>query len=138
MSENPVLALGLMSGTSLDGIDAALLVTDGDGVVTPAGALTVPYQAGLRERLRACLGRESRDSETDAVEQPSSEDAILADERVVVVDDLLATGGTANAAVNLIRKLGGDLRALAFLIELDFLEGRKLFKDVEMTSVLHY
>lgn len=67
--DKPVLALGLMSGTSLDGIDAALLETDGEAVATPVGALTLPYEAGLRERLRACLGRESRDPETDAVEQ---------------------------------------------------------------------
>ncbi len=66
------------------------------------------------------------------------QDAIAPGERVVVVDDLLATGGTANAAVSLIKQLGGDLRTLAFLIELDFLDGRKLFPDVETTSVLHY
>lgn len=66
------------------------------------------------------------------------QDAIERGERVVVVDDLLATGGTANAAVNLIKQLGGDLRTLAFLIELDFLEGRKLFPDLETSSVLHY
>lgn len=50
------LALGLMSGTSLDGIDAALIETDGERVAAFGPALTVPYDDGLRERLRAVLG----------------------------------------------------------------------------------
>jgi anhydro-N-acetylmuramic acid kinase len=49
-------AIGLMSGTSMDGIDAALLRTDGDAVVEPGPHLTVPYTTGFRDRLRACLG----------------------------------------------------------------------------------
>ncbi len=50
------LALGLMSGTSLDGIDAALIETDGERVVRRGGWLTIPYEEGLREGLRHCLG----------------------------------------------------------------------------------
>ena len=50
------LVLGLMSGTSLDGIDAALIETDGVGVVRPRGRLTIPYDEALRDRLRNCLG----------------------------------------------------------------------------------
>ena len=50
------LALGLMSGTSLDGIDAALLDTDGEAEVRPGAFLTVPYEPAFRERLRDCLG----------------------------------------------------------------------------------
>lgn len=96
LSDKPVLALGLMSGTSLDGIDAALLETDGVGVVRPIGALTMPYDAGLRERLRACLGRDSRDSETDAVEQ----DMTLA--HADVVDALLRASGNSTAAVHVV------------------------------------
>lgn len=92
----PVLALGLMSGTSLDGIDAALLVTDGDAAVTPVGALTVPYQAALRERLRACLGRESRDPETDAVERDMTQ------AHAGVVGDLLRASGHSAADVHVV------------------------------------
>lgn len=57
----PCLALGLMSGTSLDGIDAALLRTDGEGVVVPGAALTMPYRGELRERLRALVDDASPD-----------------------------------------------------------------------------
>jgi anhydro-N-acetylmuramic acid kinase len=50
-------AIGLMSGTSLDGIDAALIRTDGYDEVSPLAAVSIPYEESLREKLRACLGR---------------------------------------------------------------------------------
>ena len=53
---DPRLALGLMSGTSLDGIDAALIESDGAGLVKRRGWLTIPYDGTLREGLRNCLG----------------------------------------------------------------------------------
>lgn len=52
-------AIGLMSGTSLDGIDAALIQTDGERIIARLESLTLPYDAALREALRACLGREA-------------------------------------------------------------------------------
>ncbi|MEO0391839.1 MAG: anhydro-N-acetylmuramic acid kinase [Pseudomonadota bacterium] len=58
MSEKPVWAVGLMSGTSLDGIDAALLSTDGGHVVEPGPGLTVAYDPGFRDRVRACFGQQ--------------------------------------------------------------------------------
>lgn len=54
-SDDPVLALGLMSGTSIDGVDAALLWTDGQSVVEPRGALTMPYDDALRTGLRQVI-----------------------------------------------------------------------------------
>lgn len=62
----PRIALGLMSGTSLDGIDAALVETDGADVVRPLGAVTEPYDAAFRERLRGCLGEVGPVAEVEA------------------------------------------------------------------------
>ncbi|MCX6553338.1 MAG: adenine phosphoribosyltransferase [Acidobacteria bacterium] len=73
---------------------------------------------------------------TDAIE--IHEDAISAGQRVLILDDVLATGGTARAAVSLVRQLGGQLHALAFLIELDFLKGRDKLPGERVVSVLHY
>lgn len=65
------------------------------------------------------------------------EDAIEAGKNVVVIDDLLATGGTANAACNLVRKLGANIVALAFVLELGFLNGRsKLPQDICVNSMI--
>ena len=57
---------------------------------------------------------------------------------MLVVDDVLATGGTAKAAAALVKGLGGTLHGLAFLIELDFLKGRDKLAGEQVTSVLHY
>jgi adenine phosphoribosyltransferase len=65
-------------------------------------------------------------------------DAMTAGERVVLVDDLLATGGTSAAAAVLIRKAGGDLVEALFLIELEFLHGRKQLEPTPVTSFLKY
>lgn len=67
------------------------------------------------------------------------EDAIHEGERVALIDDLLATGGTAGAALKLIRRIGGDVICISFLIELAFLEGRKnLADDVRTEALLTY
>jgi adenine phosphoribosyltransferase len=65
-------------------------------------------------------------------------DAITKDENVVVVDDLLATGGTAAATARLVEKLGGKIAGIAFLIELDFLQGRKKLAGYDVFSLIHY
>jgi adenine phosphoribosyltransferase len=65
-------------------------------------------------------------------------DGIRADERVVLLDDLLATGGTSAAAAVLIRNTGGDLLEAQFLIELEFLHGRKRLEPTPVTSFLKY
>jgi len=65
-------------------------------------------------------------------------DAIRKGERVLIVDDLLATGGTAEATVKLASSLGGEIAGLGFVIELDFLKGREKLKGYEVTSLLHY
>ena len=65
-------------------------------------------------------------------------DAIQPGQRVVIVDDLLATGGTMEATVQLVRQLGGQIAGLAFAIELDFLKGREKFPEYDVFSLLHY
>ena len=65
-------------------------------------------------------------------------DAIEPGQRVVIVDDLLATGGTMEATVKLVRQLGGEVVGLGFAIELDFLQGAAKFKEYDVFSLLHY
>ena len=65
-------------------------------------------------------------------------DALTAGQKVLVVDDLLATGGTAVAPLELIDRLGAETVAIAFVIELDFLEGRKRLPEGRVDSLIHY
>jgi adenine phosphoribosyltransferase len=65
-------------------------------------------------------------------------DAITKGQRVLVIDDLLATGGTMDATCKLIEQLGGEVVGLGFLIELDFLKGRDLLKDYKVKSLINY
>ena len=73
---------------------------------------------------------------TDTIQM--HEDAVHPGDRVLVIDDLLATGGTAKAACELIRKMGGEVVECAFVVELEFLKGREKLKDVEVYSLLKY
>ncbi len=65
-------------------------------------------------------------------------DAIKKGQKVVIIDDLLATGGTIKAACELIEKLGGEVLGLAFLIELDDLKGKEKLANYNVLSLLHY
>ena len=65
-------------------------------------------------------------------------DAFSENDRVLLIDDLLATGGTAKASCDLVEKLGAKIVACAFVVELDFLEGRKKLSDFEVHSLLHF
>jgi adenine phosphoribosyltransferase len=73
---------------------------------------------------------------TDTVEM--HEDAIRPGERIILIDDLIATGGTAKAVADLIRECGGELVEIGFVIELDFLKGRAQLKDYPVFSMLTY
>jgi adenine phosphoribosyltransferase len=72
----------------------------------------------------------------DALEMHA--DAVDKGERVLIVDDVLATGGTAAAAVQLVKKVGGELHGLAFLIELTALHGKSKLPGQQVFSVLQY
>jgi adenine phosphoribosyltransferase len=65
-------------------------------------------------------------------------DAIEPGQRALIVDDVLATGGTAAGTARLVEKLGGRIAGFGFVIELDFLEGRKRLPHYEIHSLLHY
>jgi adenine phosphoribosyltransferase len=73
---------------------------------------------------------------TDCLEMHN--DAVRKGQRVLIVDDLLATGGTASATVNLVKRLGGQVQGIAFLIELVALNGRSKLTGENIHSVLKY
>jgi adenine phosphoribosyltransferase len=66
------------------------------------------------------------------------QDAIEKGQRVLIVDDLLATGGTAEATAKLAKSLGAEIAGLAFVVELDFLKGRQRLGAYDVFSLLHY
>lgn len=73
---------------------------------------------------------------TDAVEM--HKDAISSGEKVLIVDDLLATGGTSAATASLVEMLGGKIAGFCFLVELNFLRGREKLAGYDVRSLLHY
>ncbi len=66
------------------------------------------------------------------------EDAIQPGENILIIDDLLATGGTVGAVIELVKKTGAKVAGIGFLIELSFLNGRKNLKDFEIFSLIKY
>jgi adenine phosphoribosyltransferase len=73
---------------------------------------------------------------TDSLEMHA--DAVRKGQRVLIVDDLLATGGTALAVARLVERLGGKVSAVAFVVELDILKGREKLKKYPVISLVHY
>ena len=65
-------------------------------------------------------------------------DAVGAGQRVIIADDLLATGGTARAVVDLVEQLGGEVAGLVFVVELEFLPGRERLAGYDVRSLLKY
>ena len=73
---------------------------------------------------------------TNALELQS--DAFAGGSRVLIHDDVLATGGTSKAMARLVEQLGGEVIGMAFIIELDFLSGRDQIADYDVFSLIHY
>lgn len=73
---------------------------------------------------------------TDSIEM--HRDAVKPGQRVVIVDDVLATGGTAKAAAQLVQRLGGEIAGMSFVIELDFLKGRDKLAGLPIHSLIRY
>src|SRR5579863_7869164 len=121
----PDLLIGIESRGFLVAAPLALSLGCGFVMVRKRGKLpgqTIPYTYDLEYG-------------SDTIEIQA--DAIKPGQRVIVLDDLLATGGTLSAAIRLVRMVGGDVLAAACIIELAFLEGRKRI-DVPFTSVVSY
>lgn len=91
-----------------------------------------------RGRLPYKTERASYTLEYGEAEMEMHIDAIERGERIVLVDDLLATGGTSASAATLIRKMGGELLEAQFLIELEFLKGRSKLESTPVVSFLRY
>ena len=89
-------------------------------------------------KLPAAVDTVRYDTEYSTAELQMHQDSIVEDSRVVVVDDLLATGGTAKAAAALVHRQGGHVIAYAFAVELGFLGGRERLLPVRVESVLVY
>ncbi len=89
-------------------------------------------------KLPSTTMRASYDLEYGSDSLEIHDDAVKAGQRVLIVDDLLATGGTAKAATGLVERLGGQVHALAFLIELVGLNGRDRLTGQTLHSVLKY
>ena len=123
------------------GIDAVVGIESrgfilGAAVAQRIGAGFIPIRKP--GKLPAKAIKETYDLEygRDALE--IHEDAVQPGQKVLIVDDVLATGGTAAAAVQLVRKLGGDLHGITFLIELLFLNGKQKIAGENVYSVLQY
>ncbi|PYR26993.1 MAG: adenine phosphoribosyltransferase [Acidobacteria bacterium] len=120
------IVVGIESRGFIFGAAVADRIGAGFAPVRKAGKLPSP-----------CI-RASYDLEygTDSLEMHN--DAIRAGQRVLIVDDLLATGGTARATTELVKRLGGEVHALAFLIELLALNGRDKLAGENVHAVLQY
>ena len=108
----------------------------GAAVAERIGAGFIPIRKPGKLPARAIKETYDLEYGTDALEIHA--DAVEKGQRVLIVDDVLATGGTAAAATELVKKLGGDLHGLAFLIELLFLSGKTKLTGQQVYSVLQY
>ena len=108
----------------------------GGAVADALGAGFVPVRKPGKLPARSVKESYALEYGTDALE--IHEDAVVPGQRVVIVDDVIATGGTAKATASLIRKLGGTVQALAFLVELEFLNGREKLAGENVHTVIRY
>jgi adenine phosphoribosyltransferase len=108
----------------------------GGAVAQRIGAGFVPIRKP--GKLPAKAIKETYDLEYGKDTLEIHEDAVQKGQRVLIVDDVLATGGTAAAAAQLVKKLGGELHGMAFLIELLFLNGKARLQGESVYSVLQY
>lgn len=82
--------------------------------------------------------RVSYDLEYGSASLEAHTDALSATDRILLIDDLLATGGTAKASCELVERFGASVVACAFVVELDFLQGRQQLSGYEVHSLIHF
>ncbi len=146
----PVLADGRLFAGTIDllcehyrpGDVDAVVGIDARGFIF-AAAVAVRLGAGFvpvrkKGKLPYATHEQSYDLEYGSNTVAIHVDAVKPGERVLLVDDLLATGGTASAAVHLLEKIGAKILEVHFLIELEFLEGRKKLKGYPVKSLVTY
>ena len=109
----------------------------------PGAAIAVKLGAGfvpIRKtgKLPWMTVMESYDLEYGTDQLEAHSDAVQPGQKVLIVDDVLATGGTASAAVRLMHKLGADVIGVQVLIELGYLDGRQKLRDVRLVSEITY
>ena len=107
------------------------------------GALAIRLGAGFIPIRKPGKLPHDKLSETYALEYGTDtieihRDAVVRGDRILILDDLLATGGTARAAASLVRKLGGEVVGASFLIELAFLGGRAHLEGIPVFSLIRY
>ncbi len=122
----PDVIIGVESRGFLFGVPVALALGVGFVPVRKAGKLPSPAE------------REEYELEYGTAILEMHRDALRLGQRVLIVDDLLATGGTAAATARLVEKLGGKVAGLCFLVELEFLAGRAALNGYEVRSLLTY
>ena len=108
----------------------------GGAVADRLGAGFVPVRKPGKLPSKAVRESYALEYGTDSLEM--HEDAVSSSHKVLIVDDVIATGGTAKATAALVRRLGGSVHALAFLIELEALRGRARLGNEHVYSVLRY
>ena len=136
------LAIDKLAEPYLDNKPDVIIGIDARGFILSA-ALAYKFNTGLaiirkKGKLpsKTICKEYSLEYNTDRIEM--HEDAIEPGQKVLIVDDVLATGGTMKATTDIVEELGGEIIGITFLMELDFLKGREKLKKYKINSLLHY
>lgn len=127
----------------LEGVDFDVIAgTESRGFIFGVPIAYNLHKAFVPVRKKGKLPRETVSAEYELeygkAEIEMHKDAIQPGQKVVLVDDLIATGGTIEAAAKLVEQLGGEVVKIIFLMELEGLKGREKLKGYDVESVIHY
>ena len=127
----------------LEGVDFDVIAgTESRGFIFGVPIAYNLHKAFVPVRKKGKLPRETVSAEYELeygkAEIEMHKDAIQPGQKIVLVDDLIATGGTIEAAARLVEELGGEVVKIIFLMELECLKGREKLKGYDVESVIHY